>query len=73
LLIKGTTPRRRRTPGSPPADYTAHVEPEIWRRLLSVIIDGLRARPAQTPLLPAALTPGQIDDTMRSWRPHHRV
>jgi len=55
------------------ADYTAHVEPEIWRRCLSVVIDGLRAAPASTPLRPAPLTLDQIDDTMRSWRPHHRT
>jgi AcrR family transcriptional regulator len=51
-------------------DYTRHVQPEIWRRSLALIIDGLRARPDDlTPLAPAPLTPDEVDQAMRSWHP----
>lgn len=51
-------------------DYTRPVQPEIWRRTLALVIDGLRARPdGLTPLEPAPLTPDEVDEAMRSWRP----
>ncbi|RSM59771.1 TetR family transcriptional regulator [Actinoplanes sp. ATCC 53533] len=52
-------------------DYTRHVEPDIWRRCLSLVIDGLRAG-GSTPLRPDPLTPDQVDQAMRSWHPSHR-
>lgn len=55
------------------ADYAGQVEPDIWRRYLSLILDGLRAGPGEsTALRPAPLTPDQVDQTMRSWHPRHR-
>lgn len=55
------------------ADYARDVRPEIWRRYLTIIVDGLRAEPGKaTPLLPAPLTPDQVDDAMRTWHSHHR-
>lgn len=54
-------------------DYAGRTQPDIWRRYLSIIVDGLRAEPgAATPLRPAPLTPDQVDATMRAWHPHHR-
>jgi AcrR family transcriptional regulator len=51
-------------------DYTRHIQPDVWRRSLALIIDGLRAQPgATTPMTPAPLTPDQVDQAMRSWHP----
>jgi AcrR family transcriptional regulator len=48
-------------------DYTRHVQPEVWRRSLAIIIDGLRARPDDlTPLEVAPLTPDEVDQAMRA-------
>jgi hypothetical protein len=40
-------------------DFTAPVDPDVWRRHLAVILDGLRARPAGTG---TALTQRPLDD-----------
>ena len=54
-------------------DYTRHVQTDIWRRCLSLVIDGLRAGPGEmTPLRPDPLTPDEVDQAMRSWHPSHR-
>jgi AcrR family transcriptional regulator len=51
-------------------DYTRHVQPEIWRRCLAVIIDGLRAGVAEpTPMHPGPLDHDEVDQAMRSWHP----
>ena len=44
------------------------VTPEIWRRYLSIILDGLRARPDTTPLEPPALDDDQMDACMSGWK-----
>lgn len=54
-------------------DYAGDMQPDIWRRFLAIIIDGLRAgTPEATPMQPAALTPDEVDRTMRSWHPRRR-
>jgi AcrR family transcriptional regulator len=50
-------------------DVTRDVAPETWRRMLGIIVDGLRAREVRTPLPAPALDSAQIDHAMRSWRP----
>ena len=50
-------------------DFTRDVDPDTWRRLLAIIVDGLRARDDTTPLTAPALEPGQIDRAMRGWKP----
>jgi hypothetical protein len=54
-------------------DYTREVSPDVWRRFLTIVIDGLRAEPAgPTPMRADPLTDDQVEEAMRSWRPHHR-
>lgn len=53
-------------------DFTRPVEPEAWRRMFAIVIDGLRARDDLTPLDPRALTPEQVDRAMREWKPARR-
>jgi len=50
-------------------DVTREVAPDTWRRMLAIIADGLRAGDDRIPLPAPALDAGQIDHTMRSWRP----
>ena len=48
-------------------DASGSVRPELWRRFLALVLDGLRAEPgARTPLPEAPLDDGELDDTMRS-------
>jgi AcrR family transcriptional regulator len=50
-------------------DVTRDIEPETWRRLLAIIVDGLRARDPRTPLPAPALDSEQIGGVMRAWKP----
>lgn len=45
-------------------------DPEVWRRYLGILADGLRTRRDEpTPLERDPLTPEQAQSTMRAWRP----
>ena len=51
-------------------DCTAAVEPDIWKRYLGIVVDGLRTRrdgPSDLGIDP--LTPEQTQRTMSCWRP----
>ncbi|HEY2575968.1 MAG TPA: TetR/AcrR family transcriptional regulator [Streptosporangiaceae bacterium] len=49
------------------AEYGDRIQPGIWRRYLTIILDGLRPRrDTVTPLPVPALTPDQMLDVMRS-------
>ena len=49
------------------AEYAGQAQPEIWRRYLTLIVDGLRPTRAETTPLPAeALTPEDMVIAMRS-------
>jgi AcrR family transcriptional regulator len=55
------------------SDCTRGVEPEVWRRFLGIVTDGLRTRrDAPTPLACEGLAPEQVEGAMRSWRPSGR-
>jgi AcrR family transcriptional regulator len=46
--------------------YGADVQPEVWRRMLTILVDGLRATRAQTSELPVApLSQDEFERTMR--------
>ena len=52
------------------SECTRNVDPDVWRRFLGIVTDGLRAdRAGPTPLQRDALTPEETQTTMRSWRP----
>jgi AcrR family transcriptional regulator len=55
-------------------DFSADVKPELWRRYLELLLDGLRARPGTdvARLSPGALAPKQLDEAMTRWRPRRR-
>jgi AcrR family transcriptional regulator len=51
-------------------DYTHDVDPGVWRRLLAIVLDGLRTRregPSELPAPP--LRDDQLDSAMETWRP----
>jgi AcrR family transcriptional regulator len=45
-------------------EYAGDVAPDVWRRYLAIMLDGLRAEAARTPLAPVALTDDQLDGVM---------
>lgn len=50
-------------------ELTASASPEIWRRYLTIILDGLRARPTgNTPLEQPSLDERQMDACMTGWK-----
>jgi hypothetical protein len=51
-------------------DFAGRIEPELWRRYLALLLDGLRAEGA--PLPGAALSPERLDAAMAAWRPRRR-
>jgi AcrR family transcriptional regulator len=53
------------------AEYTRDVRPELWRRYLGLLLDGLSAHCDRKPLTPEALGFEGLDDAMCAWKPHH--
>jgi AcrR family transcriptional regulator len=53
-------------------EYTGDVAPEVWRRSLAIVLDGLRAEAARTLLAPAALSDDQLDGVMARGLPPAR-
>ena len=53
-------------------EYAGQAQPEIWRRYLTLIVDGMRPRRAETTPLPgSALTPDEMVSVMRSASRRH--
>lgn len=51
-------------------DYTRDVDVDVWRRLFTVVIDGLRAQPgARTPIAQEPLDADGLTAAMTGWRP----
>jgi hypothetical protein len=52
------------------ADFASDADPELWRRYLALILDGLRAAPgASGPLPGPPLDAPRLDAAMSGWRP----
>jgi AcrR family transcriptional regulator len=45
-------------------EYAGDVAPDLWRRYLAIVLDGLRAEAKRTPLAPQALSDDQLDVVM---------
>jgi AcrR family transcriptional regulator len=51
-------------------DVAGDVKPDLWRRYLAIVLDGLRTRrDGPTPLPVPALEHGQLETCMQGWRP----
>jgi AcrR family transcriptional regulator len=50
-------------------DFTHDVAPDTWRRVLAIVLDGLRpARDAPSPIATPALDDAQLERAMDAWR-----
>ncbi len=51
-------------------DYTRDVDPEVWRRMFTLVIDGLKAAPCQCTAMPAEpLDEARLAAAMTGWGP----
>ena len=51
------------------SEWAGHVEPELWRRYVALLLDGLRHRDGQTRLPVDPLADDQMDTAMHGWQP----
>ncbi|MUL81664.1 MULTISPECIES: TetR/AcrR family transcriptional regulator [unclassified Mycolicibacterium] len=51
------------------SEWAGHVEPELWRRYVAILIDGMRYRSDQAPVPVGALDEEALDTAMRTWEP----
>lgn len=51
------------------SEWAGHVEPELWRRYVALLLDGMRYCEHQKRLTVDALEEEQMDEAMRGWRP----
>lgn len=51
------------------SEWAGHVEPELWRRYVTLLLDGMRHRDGQPPLPVDALDDDQMDTAMHGWQP----
>jgi AcrR family transcriptional regulator len=51
------------------SEYAGHIEPQLWRRYVGILLDGIRARKGQKRLKVDALEDEQLDAAMRTWHP----
>jgi hypothetical protein len=55
------------------AQIARSTRPDLWRRYLALILDGMRpAREGVTPLPVPALSPHELETAMRQHAPRHR-
>ena len=53
-----------------PDAFTCAVDPNLWRRSLGMLIDGLRAEPGKASELPhPPLDEQEVEEAMTCWRP----
>jgi AcrR family transcriptional regulator len=50
-------------------EFAGHIDPQLWRRYVAILLDGMRARDDDTPLPVHALDAVGIDAAMRTWTP----
>ena len=50
-------------------DFSRDVEPDLYKRYLAIVLDGLRPRDDLEPLPVDALGVGQFQDALASWKP----
>ncbi|MGB3473766.1 MAG: TetR/AcrR family transcriptional regulator [Mycobacterium sp.] len=51
------------------SEFAGHVDAELWRRYVAILIDGMRCRSDQLPLPVSALDDDGVECAMRSWEP----
>lgn len=51
------------------SEFAGHVDADLWRRYVAILIDGMRCRSDQMPLPVIALDDDGVECAMRSWEP----
>lgn len=51
------------------SEYAGHVDADLWRRYLAILLEGVRYRSDQLPLETKALDDEQLDAAMQTWQP----
>lgn len=51
------------------SEWAGHVEPDLWRRYVALLLEGMRDRDGQARIAVDALKDEQMDAAMRGWRP----
>ncbi len=54
------------------SEWSGHIEPELWRRYIAILIDGMRYRSDQVLAPVKALDDQALDAAMRCWEPTGR-
>ncbi|WP_099025540.1 TetR/AcrR family transcriptional regulator [Mycolicibacterium palauense] len=50
-------------------EFAGDIRPDLWRRYVTLVLDGMRAQTHPTPLPVGPLSPEQHEAAMRSWSP----
>jgi len=53
-------------------EWAGHVEPDLWRRYVALLLEGMRAHPGQRPIAVDALDDDRMDEAMKGWHPAGR-
>ncbi|MDG4663678.1 TetR/AcrR family transcriptional regulator [Mycobacterium sp. 236(2023)] len=51
------------------SEYAGDINPELWRRYVAILLQGLRCQPKQAPLPVNALSQDEMESAMSTWRP----
>ena len=51
------------------SEFAGHVDPNLWRRYIAMLLDGMRAREGSEPLRVNALDEAALDAAMQTWKP----
>lgn len=51
------------------SEYSGETSAELWRRYVSILLEGMRFKPEQEPLAVEALGHEELDAAMRGWQP----
>jgi hypothetical protein len=51
------------------SEFAGHVDADLWRRYVAILLDGMRYRSGQSPLPVAALDDDEVEAAMRTWEP----
>jgi AcrR family transcriptional regulator len=51
------------------SEYAGHVDADLWRRYVAILLEGVRYRDDQPPIRVEALDDEQLETAMQTWRP----
>ena len=51
------------------SEWSGHVEPQLWRRYVALLLDGMCLQGGRKRLEVGALEEGQMEEAMRGWQP----